>query len=42
MKLYPFERPGNAYKARLLLSMLNIACEKVPLDPARDISFIEL
>ena len=42
MKLYLSERSGNAYKVRLLLSMLNIPCEKVLLDPARNISFIEL
>lgn len=34
MKLHLFERSGNAYKVRLLLSMLNVPYEKVLLDPA--------
>ena len=34
MKLYLTERSGNAYKARLLLSMLGVAYEKVPVDLA--------
>lgn len=32
MKLYMFERSGNAYKVRLLLSMLKLPYEKVLLD----------
>lgn len=32
MKLHMFERSGNAYKVRLLLSMLNVPYEKVLLD----------
>jgi len=35
MKLYLFERSGNAYKVRLLLSMLNVPCDKVLIDPAK-------
>lgn len=35
MKLHFFERSGNAYKVRLLLSMLNIPYEKVLLDHTR-------
>jgi glutathione S-transferase len=35
MKLHLFERSGNAYKVRLLLSMLNVPYEKVLLDPAK-------
>ena len=32
MKLYMTERSGNAWKARLLLSMLGVPCEQVPVD----------
>ncbi|MBM3341621.1 MAG: glutathione S-transferase family protein [Betaproteobacteria bacterium] len=35
MKLHLFERSGNAYKLRLLLSMLNLPYDKVLLDPAK-------
>lgn len=46
MKLYLFERSGNAYKVRLLLSMLNIPYEKVLLNPAegdlRSTGFLQL
>jgi glutathione S-transferase len=35
MKLYITERSGNAYKARLLLSMLGVPYEKVLVDLAR-------
>lgn len=34
MKLYLAERSGNAYKARLLLSLLNIPYEKVAINLA--------
>ncbi|HWI15064.1 MAG TPA: glutathione S-transferase family protein [Burkholderiales bacterium] len=34
MKLYMTERSGNAYKARLLLAMLNVAYEPVMVDLA--------
>lgn len=34
MKLYLFERSGNAYKVRLLLSMLDVPYDKVLLDHA--------
>ena len=36
MKLHLFERSGNAYKVRLLLSMLSVPYVKVLLDPAKD------
>ena len=32
MKLYDFELSGNAYKVRLLLSLLGLNCERVPVD----------
>ena len=35
MKLYMAERSGNAYKARLLLSLLKIPYEKVAIDLAK-------
>jgi len=35
MKLHLFERSGNAYKLRLLLSMLKVPYDKVLLDPAK-------
>jgi glutathione S-transferase len=35
MKLHLFERSGNAYKVRVLLSMLNVPYEKVLIDPAK-------
>jgi glutathione S-transferase len=35
MKLHMFERSGNAYKVRLLLSMLDVPHEKALLDPAK-------
>jgi glutathione S-transferase len=35
VKLHLFERSGNAYKLRLLLSMLDVAYDKVLLDPAK-------
>jgi len=32
LKLYDFELSGNAYKVRLLLSLLGLNCERVPVD----------
>jgi glutathione S-transferase len=34
IKLYDIERSGNCYKARLMLSLLGLAYEKVPVDLA--------
>jgi glutathione S-transferase len=35
MKLYWSERSGNAYKPRLLLSLLDVPCEKIAIDLAK-------
>ena len=35
MKLYGAERSGNAYKVRLLLSLLDICYEKIAIDLAK-------
>ena len=32
LKLYDFERSGNCYKVRLLLSMLRLEYERIPID----------
>ena len=32
MKLYTYEESGNSYKVRLLMSFLNIDCEKIDVD----------
>ncbi|MEZ5923000.1 MAG: glutathione S-transferase family protein [Hyphomicrobiaceae bacterium] len=34
IKLYDIERSGNCYKARLMLSLLNLSYDKVPVDLA--------
>ncbi|MGA7801092.1 MAG: glutathione S-transferase [Gammaproteobacteria bacterium] len=35
IRLYDFERSGNCYKVRLLLSLLNLDWERIPVDLAR-------
>lgn len=37
MKLYTYEESGNSYKVRLLMSFLNIECEKIDIDLMQDV-----